>query len=57
MKKLACLFLAIWLCFPTLSIKAEEPVELTPSASASFLIDFETGTVLYEKNAEEKHCS
>ncbi len=55
MKKLACLFLAIWLCFPTLSIKAEEPVELTPSASASFLIDFETGTVLYEKNAEEKH--
>lgn len=54
MKKLCCLVLFLSLIFP-LPIAMAEEVDLTPTAQAAYLIDYETGTVLYQKDAENKH--
>lgn len=56
MKKLWCVVLFVSLLFTAfngIEVQAEE-IDLTPTAKAAYLIDYETGTVLYEKNAEER---
>lgn len=50
MKKFICMFL--FLIIP-ISVKALD-TDLTPNASSSILIEFETGETIYEKNSHEK---
>ena len=53
MKKILCSLLLVFGCvlFPT-TIHAEV-VDLVPTAQAAFLMDYESGTILFEKNADE----
>lgn len=55
MKKILTIFLILCLMFSK-SIHAEEekPSDLAPHAASAYLMEFSTGQVLYEKNAEER---
>lgn len=60
LKKLTSALLACIVIFSTLmpaayaEEKAAQPVDLSPNARSSILMDADTGTVIYEKNADEK---
>lgn len=53
MKKLCCLFLLICCIWPMQQVSAEE-IDLAPTAKAAYLMDYDTGQVLFQKNADEK---
>ncbi len=52
MKKVLSIILSICMILP-FNIKAEE-IDLAPNAGSAILIEFETGEIIFEKNAHEK---
>lgn len=54
MKKLASIVIALSLFLVSVHATTSQGVDLTPSAKAAILIDYETGQILYEKNSSAK---
>ncbi len=54
MRKIIVSLIVVLTCIFPMSVSAEEVVDLAPGAKAAYLIDYETGSVLFEKNAHEK---
>lgn len=55
MKKIICILLAISVVIPFFGVSASAD-ELSLSAKSAVLIEAETGTVLYSKNAEDRRA-
>lgn len=51
LKKIITVFLILVMCFPTLVFAEEDP---TPNAKSSILMEVSTGTVLFEKNKDDR---
>ncbi len=53
MKKIVITLALLSIVFMNATVLAEE-VDLAPTAGSAYLMDYETGTVMYEKNADEQ---
>lgn len=54
MKKIVIVLVSCLLCLPFMNVKAEENVILAENAKSAIMLEASTGTILFEKNANEK---